>query len=143
MHHHYSVLPLRGRAASGVVVSLCALLVLAAPGQVAARRDQPSRLSEDGHQLNLTTTSVTGKDGLVSPSERAAFPLDRYEVRDDGAGYFDVAERREFIRDHGTPGMAPSRRCWRAAAKTSFRSRARIRTVSGSRSPTPSCRRVD
>ncbi|WP_211234260.1 alginate lyase family protein [Rhodovibrio salinarum] len=86
-------------------MSLCALLVLAAPGQVAARRDQPSRLSEDGHQLNLTTTSVTGKDGLVSPSERAAFPLDRYEVRDDGAGYFDVAERREFIRDHGTPGM--------------------------------------
>ena len=86
------------------ITAMAANAVLAVPAAQAAT-NQPSRESEQGSRLNRAMTEVTGADGLVSPQEREAFPLGQYEVTDDGASYFDVAARRQFIQDRGTPNM--------------------------------------
>jgi poly(beta-D-mannuronate) lyase len=93
------------RAAVGLTLAaLCAQVVLGLSG-AEARTNQPSRLSEQGSKLNRATTELTGPDGLLSPTERERLPLERYTVRDDSASYFDVAARRKYIQDHGTPSM--------------------------------------
>jgi poly(beta-D-mannuronate) lyase len=88
-----------------VLAGTLALAALSHPLQLAARTDQPNRLSEEGGELNRSMTELTGRDGLVSPNEREELDLQKYKVRDDSASYFDVAARRAYIAEHGTPNM--------------------------------------